>query len=85
MQFFNEIIHLTLCQKPHHQNLNEVLQKSYIPLKGIAVVKYIETLKAKLSVPPLTYLDFIQFYQKFGQYHLTGIDIITTKSDFLSH
>ena len=36
-----------------------------------------------LLVPFLTYFDFMQFDQKVGRYHLTGTDIVITKSDFL--
>ena len=33
-----------------------------------------------IIVPSLKYLDFMQFNQKVGQYHLTGTDIVITKS-----
>ena len=43
----------------------------------------LEDLTIQLLVPPLMYFDFMQFDQKVGQYHLTGTDIVVTKSDFL--
>ena len=33
-----------------------------------------------IIVPSLRYLDFMQFDQKVGQYHLPGTDIVITKS-----
>ena len=37
----------------------------------------------KIISAPFTYFDFMQFDQKFGQYHLKGTDIAITKIDFL--
>ena len=42
-----------------------------------------EIFEAKLLVPPLTYFDFMQFDQKFGQCNLTDTDIVITKINLL--
>ena len=49
----------------------------------MCVYEYVYIYDIYIYVPPLTCFDFVQFDQKVGQYHLTGTDIVITKSDFL--
>ena len=35
------------------------------------------------NTQPLTWFDKMQFYQKVGQYHLTGTDIVIRESEFI--